>query len=126
MIRLFFKNGVTSPVFKVRGEVYDGFRTSYIKEKDNNIKKVILNVADNRTVEGIKFMSTNSEGKEVCLAKLAPCDCGSDETFEVPACHQIVGMFGLTATDKLVEVGGYIKYLDNINGLGFITANLIA
>lgn len=83
MIRLFFKNGVQSPVFKIKDEKYDGFRTSLIKDRGfYGIKEVIVNVADDKTVESMQFMSTNTEGAgPVCLAKLAPCDCGTDETF---------------------------------------------
>lgn len=104
MIKLFFKDGIESPAFMVKGEVYDGFKTTVINRGVNDIKKVVLNVASNRIVEGLKFIAYDSElKKDVCLAKMEPCDCGDDEDFVLPEEHQIIGIFGITSTDKLCD-----------------------
>ena len=70
-------------------------------------------------------MSGNIEATDTeCLAKLAPCDCGKDEIYEVPEGKHIIGIFGLTKTDKLCDIGVQIRELENINSIGFITATL--
>jgi hypothetical protein len=48
------------------------------------------------------------------------CRCGEYEVFRVPEDYRIVGLYGLTATDKYNWDEGKIRELDHIRALGFI------
>ena len=128
MLQLVFKNGVASPVFHVSGSSTDDFVTSKVKT-DKRINFAKLRVCDNRIVERIQFLNKKEEGKDAdpsdILAKIQPCSCGDDEWFEVPAEHQIVGIFGLISTNQYLDPNQK-KEFDNIRGLGFITMNIDA
>ena len=52
------------------------------------------------------------------------CNCGDDEVFDVPEGHLVMGIFGLTKTDKNTYDYKPIRDLDNIRGLGFITMQI--
>ena len=119
MIQLVFKNGITSPAFKVADSNEEDYTTSTIKQGEK-INFVKVNVADNKFIENFSFHTIKEEDPqpENILGNFEPCRCGQDDWEEIEANQHIVGLFGITsnATNK----SGF----DFIRGLGFITMNI--
>ena len=55
------------------------------------------------------------------LCHIEPCRCGEDEVFEISDDYGIVGLFGITATDRFCWTKEKIRQFENIRSLGFIT-----
>lgn len=58
------------------------------------------------------------------LAKVKACSCGEPTIWDVPEGHNIVGLFGLVASNKYVQDGVDQYDFDTIRGLGFLTLKL--
>ena len=54
------------------------------------------------------------------LCHVEPCRCGEGQVWKVPEGYRIVGLYGLTATDKYCWDDDKVRELDNIRALGFI------
>ena len=125
MLKLIFadvpgkKMGIESPPFLCHKVDGDSFITGLISQ-DARIHKVAMNIAENKYIEYLKIYDANNN----MIGKMDPCKCApEDKEFIVPAGHSIVGLYGLTSSNKYV-MDNIPRHFDSIRGLGFITMDL--
>ena len=150
MIQLQFRRGITSPWFLASSNHLPGeltqdeineeansvdFQTTPLKQgKGDKIACVRVRVAQDKYVERLMFLDRviPAEDKDIkrshesVIGVVEPCRCGEDVNFEIDVKngYRIVGLYGLTATDKWAWVGEKIRSLNNIRSLGFITMKI--
>jgi hypothetical protein len=140
MLQLEFQDGILSPIFAPRKPdlSMDNYYTSVFKpgvvrsvrinvphEENKDTKKI-----EKKYIEKLQFLNFNAKDMDVkdkidkkdprVLCQADACRCGVDETFEVPKGYRIVGLFGLTATDKYCWDDTKVRELDIIRAIGFI------
>ena len=104
--------------------VKQGEAIKWIKLKVDEVEKVV------KFVVKFQFLNVKSEGKEAekaeIIGQVGHYNEGDDKFHSIPAKHKIVGVFGITASNKYPPPGEKVQYYDHIRGLGFITMDLNA
>lgn len=124
LLKLIFKDvnnktGIESPFFTCKDVDEDAYITSEICQ-ELPIHKVALNIAENKYIEYLKFFDKHDNE----IGKMAPCKCApQDQEFVVPEGHSIVGLYGLSSSNKYVQ-NNEPRHFDSFRGLGFITMDL--
>lgn len=124
------KGAIQSPMFKCQRCDGDVFFTTVL-EGGKQPKYVRLQIGENKFLEQMEFKSAKDKNAESSILKAYCCkkDTNEDEWFEVPAGHNLVGLFGFTSTNKYVDEAHWpdgVRQWDTIRGFGFITMNLNA
>ena len=134
MIQLVFRNGIKSPIFHVKDCDTEDYLSSLVKPNEP-IKWIKLKVdaVEEDVVKFVvkfQFLNVKSEGKEAekaeIIGQVGHYNEGDDKFHSIPAKHKIVGVFGITASNKYPPPGEKVQYYDHIRGLGFITMDLSA
>lgn len=105
LLQLVFKNGITSPFFKTLGCDDENYITTLVKQ-DQPIRHIRMNMAENKYIESLEFLAKKENIQpEDILAKMKACRCGDEFIYDVPEGHNIVGLYGLVASNKYVQEG---------------------
>lgn len=128
-IQLVFRKGITSPIFQTESDKEKGedFTTTSVRNA-GNVRYIRARTHEEKYVEKLQFYSENIPAdqpvpKEKLHADIAPCRCGEDQVIELKPGHRLVGLYGISSTDKFCW-DEKIRHLDQIRALGFITMNV--
>jgi hypothetical protein len=130
MIAFEFKGGICSPQFACDKVDGDSYLTSVV-DTNKTSKHIRLRVAEDKFVEQLEFVTKkpHTEADRVMHAYCCKKGTGADQYFDIPEGHRIVGVYGLTKTNKYVNTEYWpdgIRKWDTIRGIGFVTMNLNA
>ena len=65
-----------------------------------------MNMAENKYIESLEFLAKKENIKpEDTLAKMKACSYGDEFIYDVTEGHNIVGLYGLVASNKYVQKG---------------------
>lgn len=132
MIQLVFRNGIKSPIFQVKDCDTEDYLSSLVKPDPTKWIKLKVDAVDDVVKFVVKFQFLNNKcadkeaEKAEIIGQVGHYNEGEDRFYEIPAKHKIVGVFGITASNKYPPPGEKVQYYDHIRGLGFITMDLNA
>lgn len=104
MIAFEFKGGICSPQFACDKVDGDSYLTSVV-DTNKTTRHIRLRVAEDKFVEQLEFVTKkqHTEADRVMHAYCCKKGTGADQYFDVPEGHRIVGVYGLTKTNKYVN-----------------------
>jgi len=132
MLQLCFKGGITSPAFVThRHENPTNFSTTYVKP--GRINHVRLLISENKWFERVDFTTKRNDAEGFVeatdtLATMKQCRCETVEPvyYDIPEGHSIVGVYGLSSTNKYITPDMTERKWSEFRGIGFITMDINA